>query len=301
MTASPHWQSSDGSGDDITITVGVADGATSTCVLYLTDTALQTWSPCLSSYVFPAADLVDGDYRLAARANLNGTRDWDAGEFVVDRVVPVAQISTQYDPVVLGDFFASWRVKEKEAHKPTYEVQERVNSPFTGLGDWTRRATTEKRSLRFTAPAGETVCVRVRATDYIGQVGSWTRELCRTRYLDDRNLDGWRGSAKWDAIAFSGNAYGTALVSKTQGATLSLPSLRLSELTIWGRKGPYGGEIEIRIGGDLLERVSLKSADAKRVALFSGTFRDAKSGRLTIEVTSPDGKYVHLDVLELHR
>ncbi len=213
----------------------------------------------------------------------------------------MAQISTQYEPVVLGDFFASWRVKEKEPHKPTYEVQEQVDSPFTGLGEWTERTTTEKRSLRFTASPGETVCVRVRATDFIGQVGPWTRELCRTRLLDDRILDGWRRSAKWDAIAFSGNAYGTALVSKSEGATLSLPSLRLSELTIWGRKGPYGGEIEIRIGGDLVERVSLKSADPKRVALFSGTFRDPKTGRLTIEVTSPDGKYVHLDALELHR
>jgi hypothetical protein len=270
-------------------------------VLYRKDTVLQTWRPCLATYAFAPADFVDGDYRLAARANLNGTRDWDASQFVVDRVVPEAQIATQYDPVVLGDFFASWRLKEKEPHTPTYEVQVRVDSPFTGLGDWTRRTTTEKRSLRFSPSPGETLCLRVRATDFIGQVGPWTRELCRTRYLDERKLAGWRGSPKWEAIAFSGNTYGTALVSKSQGAALSLPTSRLSELTIWGRKGPYGGAIEIRIGGALVDRVSLKSADAKRVAIYSGTFRDAKAGRLTIEVISPDNKYVHLDALELHR
>ncbi len=72
VKTSPHWQSSDGSGDDISITVTVADGATSTCVLYRDDTDLQTWSPCLPTYTFPAADLVDGDYRLAAQSESRG-------------------------------------------------------------------------------------------------------------------------------------------------------------------------------------------------------------------------------------
>ena len=78
-------------------------------------------------------------------------------------------------------------------------------------------------------------------------------------------------------------------------------SLRVGEFVLFGRKGPYGGTIEILIGGQVIDRVSLKSADPKAATLFRGDWHDPRTGRLVIEVTSDDGKYVHLDALILRR
>ena len=301
VSVSPEWQASNGK-RDVTVDVVVAAGATSTCELLSGDVALQTWSPCEASYSFDPDVLGDGSYQLSARARLDGVRATAVSVFVIDSVVPEVVHSTKYPELVTGKFFTSWYLKKKEPVPPTFEVQQRVDSPFTGLGEWkTRARSTDKRSLDFVPDQGETICVRVRATDHIGQTGPWSREICRTRYLDDRKLEGWRGTRDWDAITFNGNYESTALISKSKGAKLWLPTDRVSELRIRGRKGPYGGTLELRIGGDLVERIDLKAADAKAATIFNDTFRNPKAGRLTLEVVSPDGRYVHLDMLVLRR
>ena len=259
------------------------------------------WRPCLAHYSFDASAFADGDYRLAARANQDTVQDWAASYFTVDRTEPETEISSQYPQLLTsGYFFASWTLKRHDT-TPTFEVQQQLDSPFSGLGEWKTRDKTDRNSMKFTIEPGETVCVRVRAEDLAGNVGPWSRELCRTRYVDDRDLDGWRGSNKWDAIPFSSNIEGTALVSKSKGATVTLPDLRASQIVLFGRKGPYGGSIEIRIGGDVVERISLKSAEPKAATLLRADWRDARTGRFVIEVTSNDGRYVHLDALIIRR
>ena len=300
VDVSPNKQVSNGRGT-IDISVSVVSGATSTCTLFDDRGELQVWQPCRSSYSFRASAFEDGDYRLAARAKKNDVRDWAASYFSVDSTDPETEISSQYPQLLTsGNFYASWSLKRRDT-KPTFEVQVRLDSPFRGLGDWKTRDKTDRNSMKFTIDPGDTVCVRVRAEDLAGNVGPWSRELCRTRYVDDRDLDGWRGSPKWDAIPFSNNIEGTGLVSKSKGATVTLPDLRVSQLVLFGRKGPYGGSIEIRIGGDVVERISLKSADPKAATLLRADWRDARTGRLVIEVTSDDGRYVHLDALILRR
>jgi hypothetical protein len=300
VSVTPHKQVSDGHGS-IDISVSVAAGATSTCTLFDDSGELEVWRPCHTSYSFNASNYPDGDYRLAARARLDGVQDWAASYFSIDSTDPETEISSQYPQLLTsGYFYASWSLKRRDS-SPTFEVQEQLDSPFSGLGEWKTRDKTDRNSMKFTIDPGETVCVRVRAEDLAGNVGPWSRELCRTRYVDDRDLDGWRGSNKWDAIPFSSDIEGTALVSKSKGATVTLPSLRVSQLVLFGRKGPYGGSIEIRIGGDVVDRISLKSSEPKAATLFRGDWRDARSGRFVIEVTSDDGRYVHLDALIIRR
>jgi hypothetical protein len=301
VSVSPEWQASNGK-RDVTIDVTVADGATSTCELFNGDASVISWSPCQASYSFSPKVLDDGSYRLRASARLDGARDTAVSDFVIDSVVPEVVHSTKYPELVTGKFYTSWWLKKKEPVPPTFEVEQRVDSPFSGLGDWkTRARSTDKHSLDFVPEQGETICVRVRATDQIGQTGPWSRDICRTRYLDDRKLEGWRGTRDWDAITFNGNYESTALISKSEHAKLWLPTDRVSELLIRGRKGPYGGTIELRIGGDLVERIDLKAPDAKAATIFNDSFRVPKTGRLTLEVVSPDGRYVHLDMLVLRR
>jgi len=300
ITVSPEQQTV-GAHDSVDITVAVVPGASSTCTLFRDAGEIEEWRPCLPVYSFNASILADGDYRLAARANLDGVRDWKASYFHVDGTEPQVEVSSQYPQLlVAGSFYASWSLKRRDS-SPTFEVQERLDSPFRGSGEWRPRTKTERNSLKFTLDPGETLCVRVRAKYAAGNVGDWSRDLCRTRYVDDRHLEGWRGTPKWDAIEFANNINATALVSKVEGATLTLGDVHLSELVLFGRKGPYGGSIEIRIGGDVVERISLKAAEPKAATLFRGDWRDARKGRFVIEVTSKDGKYIHLDALILRR
>ena len=300
VNVSPAKQLSNGRGT-VDISVDIATGATSTCTLFDEAGEVQVWRPCRAHYSFDATTFEDGDYRLAARANLNGVQDWEASYFTVDSVAPEVTIASQYPQLLLnGAFYVSWSLKKRDS-SPTFEVQERFDSPFRGLGEWRDRARTDRNSLKFTVDPGETQCVRVRAIDDAGNVGEWTRDLCRTRYLDDRKLEGWREGNKWEAIEFSNNINGTALVSKSKGATVTLGNVRLSELVLFGRKGPYGGTIEVRIGGDVVERVSLKSNDPKAATLVRKDWAVPRTGRFVIEVTSNTGKYVHLDALILRR
>ena len=300
VTVSPETQVSNGRGT-IDITVTVVAGATSTCTLFSDAGAMAVWQPCRAAYAFDATTFTDGKYRLAARAKKDGVRDWTASYFTVDTVAPETEIRSQYPQLLTnGSFFASWSLKVRDS-TPTFEAQSRLDSPYRGLGEWKDEGKTDRNSMKFTIDPGATVCVRVRATDAAGNTGSWSRELCRTRYVDDRNLEGWRGSNKWEAIQFSGNIEGTALVSKSKGATVTLPDMRVSELVLFGRKGPYGGAIEIRIGGDVVARESLRSAEPKAAILFRGDWSNPRNGRLVIEVTSANGKYVHLDALILRR
>jgi hypothetical protein len=301
VTAHPAFQASDGR-DPVKITVAVATGASSTCTLTGDEGMIDEWTPCLPVYSFEVADLGDGEFLLKAVAQKNGVKETDVSKFLFDTVVPETVHTTRYDAVVPKHFHTSWYLKRREPLSFTFEVQQRLVSPFAGTRDWrTRAASTEKRSLEFSPEPGETICVRVRATDAVGHTGPWSREICRTRYVDDRKLEGWRGSPKWDAISFSGNYENTALVSKSRGARVWLPTERVGSLMLLGRTGPYGGRIEIRIGDKVIDRVDLTSRDPKRAVLFRDDFRDAKKGRLTIEVISPDGRYVHLDMLVVRR
>lgn len=287
--------------DSVNITVAVATGASSTCTLFGDAGLIDEWKPCLPVYSFDASEFADGEYRLSASARKDGVQDWMPSYFTVDSVEPETEISSQYSGLLTRNFFyASWSLKKRDS-SPVFEVEERVNSPFKDAGEWKLRTKTDRNSLKFTLEPGETLCVRVRAKDAAGNIGPWSRDLCRTRYVDDRHLEGWRGTNKWEAIAFSNNVNGTALVSKSQGATLTLGNVRLSELVLLGRKGPYGGSIEIRVGGDVIERISLKSNEPKAATLFRGDWRDARNGRFVIEVTSNDGKYVHLDAAIVRR
>jgi hypothetical protein len=300
VTVSPDSQVSNGRGT-IDIDVWIASGATSTCTLYDGERAVREWQPCHASYSFDATTFDDGEYRLAARAKKNDVHDWAASYFTVDSTAPQTSVTSQYPQLLTRSYFyASWTLKRRDS-SPVFDVQQRLDSPFTGLGDWETRAHTDRNAMKFTLEPGETVCVRVRATDAAGNVGDWSRELCRTRYVDDRDLDGWRDSAGWKPMAFSNNIEGTALVSKSQGATVTLPDVGVGTLVLFGRKGPYGGSIEIRIGGDVVQRISLKSPEPKAATLFRSDWHASRNGRFVIEVTSEDGRYVHLDALILRR
>ncbi len=300
VTAHPAYQASDG--DAVEITVAVVTGATSTCTLTGSDGVIDTWTPCRAAYSFTAGALGDGRFDLTAVVQKNGVKETAVSSFLIDTVVPETVHRTTYDALVSGKFYTSWHVERRELGELTFEVQQRLDSPFSGLRDWrTRAASTQKNSLDFVPEPGETICVRVRATDEVGHTGAWSREICRTRLLDDRNLEGWRGTRAWDAITFDNNYRGTALISKDKGARVYLPTERVSELRIQGRKGPYSGTIEIRIGDRLVDRVNLKASVSKRAMIFADTFREPKRGRLTIEVISRDGAYVHLDMLVVRR
>jgi hypothetical protein len=251
------------------------------------------------SPTFEVESRLDSPFRGLGDWRGDGKTDKNSMRFTIE---PETEISSQYSPLLTsGFFYASWSLKKREEYSPTFEVESRLDSPFRGLGDWRGDGKTDKNSMKFTIEPGETVCVRVRATDGADNTGPWSRDLCRTRYVDDRNLEGWRGSNKWEAISFSNNINGTALVSKSDGATVTLGDVRLRQLVLFGRKGPYGGTIEIRVGGELIDRISLKSQEPKAATLFRGDWREPRNGRFTIEVTSDDGRYVHLDALIVRR
>lgn len=300
VSTSPAWQGSDGT-TDIVIKVSVDADAQSTCQLLKAGQVRKTWEPCKASYRFPAKDLSDGNYELVARAQLGNVRQASRAAFTVDRTPPKVRMLSQSPRTVLYSFWAGWAVLEKEPRPPTFDVQSRLEGPLAKLGRWKRVAIGDQKAVQVPLRGGQTVCVRARATDVFGRTGRWSPSLCRTRYLDDRQLDGWRGSPKWQPVGNPGNTYGTGLVTKWHGVSVSTRVVHLSKLRIWGREGSYGGAVEIRIGNDVLKRVSLHRRDSKLVAIFSDHFKRPKSGRLTIEVISPNGRFVHLDALELRR
>ena len=237
MSTSPAWQGSDGT-TDIKVKVSVAKDASSSCELLKEGTLKQQWEPCKATFVFAGKDMADGNYQLVARAQLGDVRQSSRASFTVDRTAPKVRMLSQSDRMVLYNFWAGWAVLEKEARPPTFEVQSRVVSPLSRLGRWKRVAIGDKKAVQIDLRGGQTVCVRARATDHFGRTGKWSPDLCRTRYLDDRQLYGWRKSLKWEPVGIPGNTYGTGLVSRWHGASVSTKVRGLSRLRIWGRVGP---------------------------------------------------------------
>ncbi|MDH2414896.1 hypothetical protein [Nocardioides sp. CER19] len=141
---------------------------------------------------------------------------------------------------------------------------------------------------------GRTYCARVRAVDGGGNVGPLsTDESCYSVPIDDRQM---RRSRGWHVRT---NHYWqhTALVTRKRGATLRMPAVRARRFALLADAMPRGGRVEVRFGGRLLKRVTLRSAsvngnDYRNIPL--GVLPAARSGTLVIKVIST-GRPVQID------
>ena len=175
---------------------------------------------------------------------------------------------------------------------------------------WLERTTDTSAALD--VPHGGTYCLRVRAHDADGLIGSWSGGPCVAVPTDDRELV---ASPEWTAVEGDGFFGGTALRATAKGATIRITDASPGSLGILATTCGGCGTFVVRsVGVDCAgtseeataqpapscplvttEEVDLRGARADRMLVFAGdNGEEGFAGPIDIVVTS-NGKPVIID------
>ena len=165
----------------------------------------------------------------------------------------------------------------------TYEVQRQVTryDGHAGAAEvWKRLTATD---AAYDAEAGQTVCLKVRGFDRAGNTSPWSVARCATTPVNDRTLEAKGFTARKGKGYFSGD-YAT---SRRRGASLVLPGVTARRVALLVGVGGGHGTVTVSLGKKRLGTYSLaaRSRD-KQVVVPVANFGSARSGRLTVTVTS---------------
>ena len=178
-----------------------------------------------------------------------------------------------------------WRVSDSASGVKSVDTRRRTAGLSGAFTDWAYPARLQKRARaaqRTALPANNgTVCLQVRARDVAGRQTAWTGMLCRSRAIDAATL---ATAPAWRTVKQDGWYAGTANVTKTRGATLTVPSSGgVSLVRVVARTGPGMGRLRVDVGGDVLARINLDRAEK---GLQEFLLPSRRAGRVQATVTS---------------
>ncbi len=225
------------------------------------------------------------------------------GTNAVDRAVYVDRVAPRpkQDPAGLllrfpRDLRLSWGIRGQEPLPVRYEAQVARSDWNTAGGRWRplalRTGTTSKKA---SLARGESLCLRVRATDQAGNRSGWTKRGCRARPLDERDL---KAAGEWNRISEPKFYERTGMWAGAKGSKLIKPGVVMRSLVITGRKGPTGGKLAVIVNGRRLDTVSFRSAQPGRSVVYTRTFGSVVRGDLRLQVVS-SGRPVTLDAVAI--
>jgi hypothetical protein len=286
------------SGDPLTATISKPVAATIRCVLNHGTTQVQAWSPCPKRLVFtlPSHRKFDAFTLHVKATSALGTNAVDRDVYV-DRVAPRP---TQNPSGLLlrfpKDLRLSWGIRGQEPLPVRYEAQVERSAWNEAGGRWRPldlRA--GARSKKASLGRGDSLCLRVRATDQAGNRSGWTKRGCRARPLDERDL---KASGVWNKISEPKFYEHTGMWAGANGSKLVKPGVVMRSLVITGRKGPTGGKLAVIVNGRRLDTVSFRSAQPGRSVVYARTFGSVVRGELKLQVVS-SGRPVTLDAVAI--
>ncbi len=141
---------------------------------------------------------------------------------------------------------------------------------------------------------GETSCYSVRTTDRIGHTSAWSAETCTSRPLDDRRLK--VSSKGWTKGKGAGYYAKTFRRATRRGATLAVGGVRADRLALVATTCPRCGKVQVKIGGQRVGTVNLRSASKRNRQLIELPAFPSRTGKVTLVVKSA-GKPVIVDGL----
>lgn len=258
-----------------------------------------TWvTPCRGNVKLDVTGYASGLYTIQATSHHKDAGDYvtSSTEFWIDFEGPEIALTTGGAFTLDKTVDARWEALNEPTNNPTYERQIRRGDVTHGLGQWLDRPDTSDQSMELTLDRGATACLRIRGTDALGNVGDWF-DACVTRPLDERDLDGWQGRRSgWKAISEPNFINTTGLEATASGSRLVLDDARIDTIVVWGRKGPFSGKLEVKVGGKVVGTVSLHSKTPKRAVVFREHFRSRQRGKVVLTVVTA-GQPVTLDAV----
>ncbi len=142
--------------------------------------------------------------------------------------------------------------------------------------------------------AGSTYCYSVTARDHAGNLSAPSTR-CTAVPLDDRSLT---RSSHWALSRPSGWFKGTAVSTKTRGATLT-KGATLKRIAVVAQKCPTCGVVGLYVNSTLIARVNLSAARSSRALINVPAFA-LRTGTVKLRVLS-SGKLVKIDALGVSR
>lgn len=151
---------------------------------------------------------------------------------------------------------------------------------------WQQR-TMSSVTLADTAP-GFTYCFSARSTDSVGNTSVWTAPTCSALAMDERAATLGSG---WSKKADSRYYASTLVTTEARGATIVTPSVTGRNFAVVATKCPGCGTVAVSMGGTVISTLRLDAPTTKRKSVMAiASYTTAKTGKLTIKVTSTDKK-----------
>lgn len=203
--------------------------------------------------------------------------------------------------------YAAFRVwfemKDPTVTPDRYQMRVRRDGPRRELTDWNLR--------RFVLPRtgvnlrqGARACIQVRAKD-AGVAGPWSRTICRVGVIPGYRFEfpkTTRDERDWFPLAKGRSAFGgTVLYTDDADARAYIEDLQVKRIKLWALRCGNCGNLEISFRGRTTARRDLSARKRHSDLVWQHEFNRPRHGRLTITVTSEDGRLVQLDAAAIER
>jgi hypothetical protein len=166
---------------------------------------------------------------------------------------------------------------------------------YTYLKPW---QTTSRTGVTKSLPRGYNYCLSVRARNYAGDTTGWTPARCVARALDDRSLS---ASSGWKRKSRRGFYDGTYTTTKKYGSRLTLRSARIDRVGLVATTCRNCGRVKVIVKGKRVGAIKLYSPTTRRQQLLVLPRFSRRHGDVVLKVTSPSGKLVQIDGINLSR
>lgn len=213
-----------------------------------------------------------------------------------DITPPTAAMSSFPGPFTMSSIVPiAWSGSDSGSGVATFDVRYQ-RAGFNGtFGAWVYpsgwQATGQLSTTSTSLALGNNYCFQVRATDYAGNVGTWSLSKCIAAVADDTSL---HASSGWTRSAGSGYFGGSALSTTTNGVTLTLANVRADRLAVVASMCSGCGQVDVYFNTSRYGRVNLYSATTRHKQLIVLAPFPYGSGTVTIKsVTS--GKTIRID------
>jgi len=220
--------------------------------------------------------------------------------FRVDTTAPSVVQKTPNVPFIASTTIpVTWAASDAVAGLGSFGLQWQRAARTGSFSAWsaTLPAAGTATSYSFTSLLrGYTYCFHMRGTDKVANTSGWTTPRCAAIPLDDRDL---ADSSGWTPKSITGWFRGTAMYTKTYGASLAVTGVSLDRVGVVALKCSTCGVVGIYVGTTLVRQVDLHSSTSVRAVIPLAPF-SPRYGTVKLKVLST-GKSVYIDGLGVSR
>ena len=276
---------------DSTITQFSCPGATVTNFLALSKTASATVTVSGEGVHTITCTATDSSGNTGAQPFFD-----NSGTVKIDTQVPAAKVTAPGGNTSGSAVSVKWSGADNLSGVAHFDVQVRTAAWNAGFGAWRSfKSATKATAGTYSAPAGTSVCVRVRATDKAGNTSAYSSERCTSVPLTASAFHLSSGWAKASSRAYYG---GFAFSTTSKGRSATRTGIKARRLSLVATECSSCGVVQVRWNNKVIATVNLAHATTLNNQVIAlRPFTSVQSGTLSIIVTSANGKRVLLEGL----